>query len=302
MNRNKNGIMTVVWGAGRLYHTYKKFIEAKYGIDYICDRKFTTSDTEYEGYRIIAPNELNDIEKCIIILCIVDEDEMNKIKASMHSGYHEILRLIDLIPIDRKLTEKEIIPHIMQGGYSDYYGNEIKSDSLECLNKISFRFDGKNGSIIIGKNVWIAKHLEIECGTNGSVIIGDNATFDNVVIYSAYADVNIGKDCMLSYDVFIRNHDSHFIFDKETGKRINYSRNIIIGNHVWIGQRSLLLSGFNIEDGSIVGAGSVSSSSFGANQVIAGNPAKVIRNDVYWDRSMTWDNNYNSVDEIQSYS
>ena len=294
--------LTIVWGAGRLFHTYKQFIESEYGIDYICDRKLQPSDNDYDGYRILTPDKIKYIKKCRIILCMADEDEMLKISLSLIAEQHEVLRLIDLIPTNRRLTTEELYSQVIQGGYIDYYGNSIKCESPDCLDKISFKFVGRNGSVCIGKNVWIANHLEIECGNDSSVVIGDDTTFDNTVIYSAYTSVNIGKDCMFSYGVFIRNHDSHFIFDKTTGKRVNYNRSINIGDHVWIGQGSLLLAGFSIDKGSIVGAGSVSSSSFDANQVIAGNPAKVIRKNVLWDRAMTWINNFDSINEIQAES
>ena len=213
MNNKYDGL-TVIWGAGKLYHTYKHFIENEYGIDYICDRAISVSDCEYEGYRIISSDQIKEIGKCRIILCMLDEDEMDKIKASFHSEQNEILRLIDLMPVSRKLCSKEILPGILQGEYKGCYGNVIKCESPEFLDKISIRFDGKNGQVTIGKKVCVAKQLEIECGNKGSVIIGDNTTFDDVVIYSAYAGVSIGNDCMVSYGVFIRNHDSHFFLIK----------------------------------------------------------------------------------------
>ncbi|MBP2659028.1 MAG: hypothetical protein H6Q69_2060 [Firmicutes bacterium] len=39
---------------------------------------------------------------------------------------------------------------------------------------------------------------------------------------------------MFSHDVHIRNGDSHSIIDLQTKKRINFSKDIIIGDHVWI--------------------------------------------------------------------
>lgn len=95
-----------------------------------------------------------------------------------------------------------------------------------------------------------------------------------------------------------RDYIKHFIFDARTGNRINYSRKIKIDDHVWIGQNSILLSGFSIGEDSIIGTGSISSSLFPAKVVIARNPARVVREGVSWHRSMTWTADYHNIDEI----
>ncbi|MCX6006129.1 MAG: hypothetical protein NTZ34_02565 [Chloroflexi bacterium] len=52
---------------------------------------------------------------------------------------------------------------------------------------------------------------------------------------------------------------------------------IIIGNDVWIGHKSIILSGSKLNDGVIAGAGSViSSQEYPPYSILAGNPAKVI--------------------------
>jgi virginiamycin A acetyltransferase len=51
----------------------------------------------------------------------------------------------------------------------------------------------------------------------------------------------------------------------------------IIGNDVWIGQNSTILSGVNIGDGVIIGTKSVVGSNIEPYSIAAGNPAKIIR-------------------------
>jgi serine acetyltransferase len=53
---------------------------------------------------------------------------------------------------------------------------------------------------------------------------------------------------------------------------------IEIGTNCWIGTGSVILPGVTIGDNSIIGANSVVTKSFDSNLVVAGNPAKVIRN------------------------
>jgi len=52
---------------------------------------------------------------------------------------------------------------------------------------------------------------------------------------------------------------------------------IIIGNDVWIGYQSLILSGVNIGNGAIVGARSVVTKDVPAYSIVGGNPAKHIK-------------------------
>lgn len=52
---------------------------------------------------------------------------------------------------------------------------------------------------------------------------------------------------------------------------------IIIGNDVWIGINSTLMSGINIGDGAVIGAGAVVASDIPPYAIACGNPAKVIK-------------------------
>ena len=89
---------------------------------------------------------------------------------------------------------------------------------------------------------------------------------------------------MLSYDIEIRNTDSHKIYDKNTNERINEGSSINIGNHVWLGMRAVILKGVNIGHNSIVAAGSIVTKDVKANTIVSGNPAKQIKENVYWTR------------------
>lgn len=57
---------------------------------------------------------------------------------------------------------------------------------------------------------------------------------------------------------------------------------VCIGNHVWIGQRAMILKGVSIGDGAIIAAGAVVTRDVPAGCLAAGVPAKVIRKNVEW--------------------
>jgi acetyltransferase-like isoleucine patch superfamily enzyme len=51
---------------------------------------------------------------------------------------------------------------------------------------------------------------------------------------------------------------------------------VVIGDHVWIGYRAMVLPGVTIGDSAVVGAGAVVTKDVAPNMIVAGNPAKVI--------------------------
>jgi acetyltransferase-like isoleucine patch superfamily enzyme len=53
--------------------------------------------------------------------------------------------------------------------------------------------------------------------------------------------------------------------------------NIVIENDVWIGAKSIIMSGVTIHNGSVVGAGSTVTKDVPPYVIVAGNPAKIVR-------------------------
>ena len=74
----------------------------------------------------------------------------------------------------------------------------------------------------------------------------------------------------------------------KTKKRLNYSKSILIGDHVWIGQNALLLKNTVIGSGAIIGGHSVvSGKKISSNTIYAGNPIKKIRSHVFYGKHMS---------------
>jgi acetyltransferase-like isoleucine patch superfamily enzyme len=100
----------------------------------------------------------------------------------------------------------------------------------------------------------------------------------------------IGKYCMFPEDWTILlggehdfNRPTCYIFKKEFRIADNENKDsstkgpVIIGNDVWIGTGTIVLSGVTIGDGAIVGAGSVVTHNVPPYSIAVGNPARVIR-------------------------
>ncbi len=92
--------------------------------------------------------------------------------------------------------------------------------------------------------------------------------------FQAYNGIILGKNFLFAPNVQIisSNHN------QKEKKKHEYATSIEIGDNVWIGANTIVLPGVKIGSNSIIAAGSVVTKSFTeSNIVIAGNPAKKIK-------------------------
>lgn len=149
---------------------------------------------------------------------------------------------------------------------------------------------GTNCFIQIGRiSCWSNKNgIVITTDRNGSFLkIDDDTSFTEHALFflDEYSHVEIGRDCMISSPVTFSASDNHTITIKDTNTVINIPRGIFIGNHCWIGRNVMIAKNFHIGDNSIIGMSSVAAGKFTeSNIIIAGNPAKIIKRNIYWNR------------------
>ena len=150
-------------------------------------------------------------------------------------------------------------------------------------SEISFR---GNNSIVFLRSCQASSKLNLIIFNNNTFYIGLNSAVNlkPITVYlSEQKHVFIGNDVLFSFDVWIRNADPHLIYSTIDKKRLNLSKSVFIGDHVWIGQNAILLKGTHIASGSIIGANSVvAGKKISSNTVWAGNPAKKISENVFW--------------------
>lgn len=132
---------------------------------------------------------------------------------------------------------------------------------------------------------------------NSTLYIGDDAYFNGTlnIILSEEKNFFVGNGCLFSFGIWVRTADPHLIYDAETKVRINPSKSILIGDHVWIGQSAMLLKGCHIASGCILGAASIMSKATGNNQVWAGNPAKKVKKNIFWSSESVHNFTYESA-------
>lgn len=139
--------------------------------------------------------------------------------------------------------------------------------------------NGKNSKLVLEDNVIWRGNISI---SGGSVYIGQDTIARGVDIVAGAAKVSVGQGCLLSWGCTILATDSHPIYDLDSGKILNLDANISIKDNVWVGRNCHILKGSCINDGSIIGLGSIVTRDIKSLSLAVGCPAKVIRTNVSW--------------------
>jgi acetyltransferase-like isoleucine patch superfamily enzyme len=140
----------------------------------------------------------------------------------------------------------------------------------------------KNSHIRFGDDVLLYPGIKFSVIGNGSkaiVSIGNRSSVGDRTEIHCCQKISIGDDVRISWDVVIMDTDYHSI-DSNSHK----TNDVEIGNRVWIGCHSIILKGVRIGNGAVVAAGSVVTHDIPPGALVAGNPARIVRENVAWER------------------
>lgn len=136
---------------------------------------------------------------------------------------------------------------------------------------------GDGGVLEIDGTVTFGPGVRVLVGPNAKLKIGDRSYITANSKLIVKSDVEIGSGCAISWDVQLMDTDFHHV-----AKGAVNTKKITIGNDVWIGSRATILKGVTIGDGAIIAAGAVVTKDVAPRQVVAGNPARVVKEHVHW--------------------
>jgi acetyltransferase-like isoleucine patch superfamily enzyme len=169
------------------------------------------------------------------------------------------------------------------GGNYSQGKNSIVDLSRIVVNKTS------GGTIILGDYIICTAELYSFFG-KGHIKIGDCSYLGQNSRVWALRAVTIGKRVLISHNVFIVDNLTHpidpdirhqqymakhgYLFPKNIDLQ---EKEIIIEDDVWIAANVTILSGVHIGKGAVIGAGSVVTRDVPAGAIVAGNPAKLIK-------------------------
>jgi acetyltransferase-like isoleucine patch superfamily enzyme len=157
--------------------------------------------------------------------------------------------------------------------------------------KLVGRVDRRAGgaTISIGKECMMHGEIVVE-RDESRVSIGDNVFVGGGTTFDCALSITVEDDVLISYGCTIADSDNHSIYaefrkndlaDWRDGQRHDWSRTAMrpvrIQKGAWIGAHCRILKGVTIGEGAVVGMGSVVTKDVPPRAIVAGNPARVVR-------------------------
>ena len=183
------------------------------------------------------------------------------------------------IAADARIIGKSVIT-IRQG-----HDNQITIGEHGKFNKLKIDINGSHNRITIGEKVKFSGQLLI-VGNHLHIHIGNHTTAIDCYILARDKSVTIGESCMISRGIEIRATDVHKVYDIDTNARVNNAHSdVILGDHIWVAANVTISKNVSIASGCIIAAGAfVNKPVETPNCMVAGTPAKIIRQNVRWER------------------
>lgn len=155
------------------------------------------------------------------------------------------------------------------------------------LNNLSIDKEKERSELIhkllgyVGTDVKIYNPFRVDLGKN--IEIGDYSLINQNCTFLDTGPIKIGKRVLIGPDVKIYTAVHDIDYKKRylciDGKyQIQTSeQEVVIEDDVWIGGGAIILPGIHIGKGAVIGAGSVVTKDVNENEIVAGNPAKKIK-------------------------
>ncbi|CUA79406.1 sugar O-acetyltransferase [Anoxybacillus suryakundensis] len=125
-----------------------------------------------------------------------------------------------------------------------------------------------------GEHVYIEPPFYCDYGYN--IHVGENFFANFNCVFLDVCEIRIGDNCLIGPGVHIYTA-THPIDPTERASGLEYGKPVIIGDHVWIGGGAIINPGVNIGNNVVIASGAVVTKDVPNNVVVAGNPAKIIK-------------------------
>jgi len=135
----------------------------------------------------------------------------------------------------------------------------------------------KPGAMALGFRVTLEQGVYLKCvAPTARLAIGAWSFLGNGVEIDCQANITIGSHVLISPGCFITDHNHGTLADKRIDQQSCIAADIVIGDDVWLGTRSVILPGVTIGEGAVIAAGAVVNRDVHRYTVVAGIPARRI--------------------------
>jgi acetyltransferase-like isoleucine patch superfamily enzyme len=167
----------------------------------------------------------------------------------------------------------------------------------------AFKAEIPQARIQIGDSIILYYRCDILATGKGQLSIGDGCIIGSDFRMYCKDKIELGNQVLISWNVFISDYDAHPLDPEERSRQVLYMQQaffpsprrqkgsealanyqpayvtspVVIGDNVWIGANATILKGVHIGSGSVVAAGAVVTRDVPERCVVAGNPARVVK-------------------------
>jgi acetyltransferase-like isoleucine patch superfamily enzyme len=119
--------------------------------------------------------------------------------------------------------------------------------------------------------VWSGPRVTLISGW-GKIRFGDRCFVNTGSTIIAVEEITVGDDVAFANEVYVMDSDSHGVEG-----RPHRQAPVRIGNGCWIGARAMIMPGVTLGDRVLVAAGAIVTKDVPDDCLVAGNPARVVR-------------------------
>jgi acetyltransferase-like isoleucine patch superfamily enzyme len=134
---------------------------------------------------------------------------------------------------------------------------------------------GSNNRLMALKDAPVRFSIWPDKAHQGEITIGDYCVVNPGVRITSASSITIGNNCMLAMYVYLMDMDGHDLYHRVFAP--GNSAPIVLKDNVWVCDGAVIGKGITIGENSVVAARSIVTKNVPANVVVAGNPAKVIK-------------------------
>ncbi len=163
--------------------------------------------------------------------------------------------------------------------FSTLFGDLIAKIYISVIKKAIDNYYTKTQLSLskIGKNTKFYGRGTIYFSEN--LTVGDDCRIGYNYFFHSKGGIKIGNNTILSRNVTIYSANHDYLSKKLIPYDENYlEKEVVIGNSVWIGMNVSILPGVVIEDGAIIGMGTVVTKNVKKGEIVVGMGQKVVGN------------------------